>query len=255
MASITISPNPSYHSDGISRTRVPRSISSMPAALGRMRTFGRRASARRSSAVVPQPGTAPNRARQPRRDFEKDGDALHRAGIDHGDQPALEVRQVGKRARAVNGRMDHRRCAPQLALDVAAMCRPMATTPADARHQFRGVAVGVPTRRAEGEELRRVRQVDHAPCGRVMRLAQQGVAQVLGRDQHPIRLELADLPAQRLDAPRRVLHRKQHNGFVTAERARLPRRPRTRCGTRARRAASWFSQTRLLRVAPPRGGA
>src|ERR1035441_1817238 len=60
MLSMTISPKPSYHSDGMSSTRVRASTSSIWRALGRKRTFGRRSSARRSLAVVPQPGTTPN---------------------------------------------------------------------------------------------------------------------------------------------------------------------------------------------------
>ena len=60
MLSITISPKPSYQSDGIIRMRVCASTSSMFLAFGRNRTLGRRSSARRSSDVVPQPGTTPN---------------------------------------------------------------------------------------------------------------------------------------------------------------------------------------------------
>ena len=60
IASITINPNPSYHSDGFSSTRTCASTSSMSFTFGRNRTLGNRSSARRSAAVVPHPGTTPN---------------------------------------------------------------------------------------------------------------------------------------------------------------------------------------------------
>ena len=55
-------------------------------ALGRMRTLGRRSSARRSSVVVPHPGTVANWQRGMRAAASrKMADALHGAGIDHDD--------------------------------------------------------------------------------------------------------------------------------------------------------------------------
>jgi hypothetical protein len=63
------------------------------------------------------------------------------------------------------------------------MCRPSATT-----SRF-----GIPTRRTEREELRRVRQVDDAARRRLVGLAQQDVAHVFRGNQQPIRFELADL--------------------------------------------------------------
>ena len=69
-----------------------------------------------------------------------------------------------------------------------------------------GVAVGIPTGGAEGEELRGVGEVDDAAVGGVMGLAEERVAEILGRDQDPIGLELGDLAAQGLDALGGVLN-------------------------------------------------
>ncbi len=56
--------------------------------------------------------------------------------------------------------------------------------------------VGVPAGRAEREELRRVGEIDHPSGRRPQRLAELQLAEVLGRHQHPIRLEAVNLLAQ-----------------------------------------------------------
>ena len=54
-------------------------------------------------------------ARHAGRGFEEDADALHGAGIDHYDAAAVEVFVERERALAVDGRMDDRGFAAELA--------------------------------------------------------------------------------------------------------------------------------------------
>ncbi len=85
-------------------------------------------------------------------------------------------------------------------------------------------------------------------------LAQEPVAQIFARDQHPIGLELADLLAQHLNAARGIFHGEDRDGGVKAQFGALAAGAADDAAVRGPRAAIWSSQMRLLRVAPPRGG-
>ncbi len=154
---------------------------------------------------------------EPRRGLQKDGQPFHRARIDHGDQPGVEAGVIRKRARAVNRRMNHHRFPAQPARDVVRHMAPDGHHSGRICHQRGGLAVGIPAGGTEGEELRRVGQIDHSPGGRMARLAQQSVTQVFTRYQHPIGLELANLLAQHLCAPRGVFHREHGDRRVKAQ--------------------------------------
>ena len=154
---------------------------------------------------------------QTRGGFEKDGQPLDGARIDHGDQPGVEVGVIGERAGAVDRRMNHHRFAAQRARDVVRHVMPDGHHSGGLGHQRRGFAIGIPTGGTEGEELRRVGQVDHAAGGRMAGLAQESVAQVFARYQHPIGLELANLLAQHLYAARGIFHGEHGDGRVKAQ--------------------------------------
>ena len=129
MASMTMSPKPSYQSEGMSRTRVLRSVSSMPCGLGKKPILGSRSSARRSF------GCSPTRNR-PELDCGSraaGGRKMEMPFTAHGlnmvTRPRSKWRKTGTGG-SVDGRMDHRRGAAQPALEYSAMCAPMVTTPA-----------------------------------------------------------------------------------------------------------------------------
>ena len=151
------------------------------------------------------------------RHLEKDRDALHRARIEHRDEPVIEARQVGIRPLPVNRRMDHRRRTPQLPLDVLRHVPADRHDPRRLRHQLRRVPLRIPARRPERVKLRRMRQVHHPPRRAMMRLPQQPVRQVLRRHQHPVRLELLDVLPQQLNPPRRIVRRHHHDRFVVPQ--------------------------------------
>ncbi len=69
--------------------------------------------------MVPHPGTTPNsHLGEAGGGLEEDGESLDGAGIDHGDEAALEVAVIGEGAVAVDGRVDDGSGAAQRALDV-----------------------------------------------------------------------------------------------------------------------------------------
>ncbi len=244
MASITVSPNPSYQSDGISRMRVRLRNSAIWRQLGSIAMFGCAASVVRSAAVVPQPGSDPEAVcREALRQRHEDRDSLHRARIDHGYEAAVEGRQVRKWSAAVNRRMNHHRLTARMLAYIRRRVLSDGHHAGRACDQFRGGRVGIPTGRTEREKLRRMRQINHAPRRRKMRLAQQRMPQIFRRYQHPVRLEFADVPAQHARQPRAVpgLRAPPHRVAPECADPRLP-------GPSAR---VW---PRLQRARPPRCG-
>ncbi len=162
-------------------------------------------------------------------------ESLDGAGIDHGDQAAVEVAVIGERAGAVDGRVDHDCVAAQGARDVGRHVMSDGDHSGGFGDQGGGFAVGIPTGGAEGEELRRVGQVDDAAVGRMLGFAQESVAEVFARDQDPIGLELADLLAQHLYAARGIFHGEDGDGGVKAQFGAFAGGAGRRCGRRGRR--------------------
>ena len=60
-------------------------------------------------------------------------------------------------------------------------------------HNRGRLCIRVPTRRPKWIPLRRMGKVHQPATGRLMRLAEENMAEIFRRDKHPIRLELTDL--------------------------------------------------------------
>ena len=220
-------------------SRVRASTSSMLRAFGRMLHVGQRSAGRADPRRwCPSPGTTPNSCAGRRaRDFEKDRDPLHRAGIDHGDQAALEAAVIRERTRRRKSADEspppagpaRARCNPPCG-GRWRRCRPTAPTRSAA------CALGIPTGGAE--RVRTAACAPGTPRGPAPNDAPRAAGRVPDppRHQHPVGLELANLLAQHLHAPRRILDREHGDGFVMAQFGALARRRRRRCGTRAPRA-------------------
>ena len=166
--------------------------------------------------------------------------------------------------------------APGMALDVGGGVMADRDYACGASHQIAGVRIRIPACRTEREKLRGVREINDAAGRGMMRFAQQPVAEVFGRDQHPVGLEFAEsgggvrglaaiarrwnrlecLRARRVSTPSRCPMVFQWR-FSFAICSRLPAFSGSAAATTRQAcpaAAMFSSQSRLLRVAPPRGG-
>src|SRR5439155_2775802 len=118
------------------------------------------------------------------------------ARVDYGNESAAELSVLEVWAAAVNGRVDHFGAAAQVLVDVIGGVVADRDNCGRVSDQFSTLAVRVPAGRAERIELRCVRQVNDTPGSRVVRRSQQALADVLRRNQHPVRLKFVNLMLQ-----------------------------------------------------------
>ena len=89
--------------------------------------------------------------------FEEDADAFHCAWVDHDDAAAIEVRVIGPRAGAINGRMNYGGAAVEGTLDVSGHVMADGDDAGGLGDERGRGGVGIPALGTEREELRSVR--------------------------------------------------------------------------------------------------
>ena len=77
-----------------------------------------------------------------------------------------------------------------------------------AAEQLSRLGLGIPTLWTKGHELRCVGQIDNAVDGNGRGFAEEGMSQVLARDQDPVRLEFGDRPHQHATLAGQASHRR-----------------------------------------------